>query len=190
MSDSGAPSHWPFNMFDPVSFKCPERRVTRVFLHCSAWDGKVIGQKLAETINEWHLANGWAGVGYHFVVDHMGGICTARSLSVTPAAQLGKDGKGNIETIAIMTNGLWDFTADALRSTYVLCQAIDDAYKLANKPVTFHGHCEIDPKPCPVYDYQALLGLVDGKFNACTPHSAEDVVKLVQEKAASQWHHT
>lgn len=190
MSDSGPPAYWPFTLFDPASFHVPQRKVTKVFLHCSAWDGKAVGQKLAETINEWHVSNGWTGIGYHFVVDHLGNICTGRPLEDTPAAQLGPDRKGNIGTIAIMTNGLWDFTADALRSTYVLCQAIDEAYKLANKAVTFHGHCELDNKPCPVYDYQALLGLVDNHFNACTPHSAEDVATLAREKAASEWHRT
>jgi len=190
MSDSGTPAHWPFVMFDPPSFKVPQRKVTRVFLHCSAWDGKVIGQQLAETINAWHLANGWRGVGYHFLVDNVGGICTGRPLEEQPAAQLGPDQRGNIATIAIMTNGLWDFQEAALASTYMLCKAIDDAYKLANTPVTFHGHCEIDPKPCPVYDYQALLGLVDGKLNGCTPHTAADVATLAREKAAAQWHHT
>lgn len=131
----------------------------RVFLHCSAWNGQALGQELAKTINEWHLANGWSGIGYHFVIDHMGGVCTGRSLEETPAAQLGKNGDGNKNTIAIMTNGLWKFTEAALQSTYMLCMAINGAYKIANKPVTFHGHREIDPKPCPVYAYQKLLGL-------------------------------
>lgn len=170
MSNSGAPSHWPFDIFDPSTFKMPERKVTKVFLHCSAWNGKAIGQQLAETINDWHLANGWAGIGYHFVIDHAGTVCTGRPLTETPAAQLGPDRKGNVGTIAIMTNGLWEFTEATLQSTYMLCKAIDDAYKLANKPVTFHGHCEIDPKPCPVYDYGNLLGLdVHGNFAIRNP---------------------
>ncbi len=187
MSDSGPPRHWPFVMFDPVTFRCPERKVERVFLHCSAWDGKVVGHQLAETINSWHLANGWSGIGYHFVVDHLGGVCTARSLEEIPAAQLGPNRNGNTGTIAIMTNGLWDFTADALRSTYVLCKAIDEAYKLMNKPVTFHGHKEIDPKPCPVYDYKALLGLDEsGHLDATTPASADDVAQWALEDAAKE----
>lgn len=184
MTDSGAPAHWPFLIFDPASFKCPARAVTKVYLHCSAWDGAALGQELAATINSWHIANGWKGIGYHFVVDNEGNICTARSLEETPAAQLGKDQRGNHGTIAIMTNGLWNFREAALQSTFMLCKAIDEAYKAANKPVTFHGHCEIDPKPCPVYDYRSLCGLdAMGNFAANTPASAEDVAEAAREKA-------
>lgn len=199
MSDSGEPAHWPFVMFDPPSFKCPQRAVTRVFLHCSAWNGKVVGQQLAETINEWHKANGWTGVGYHFLVDHVGGVCTGRDIETTPAAQLGEVPlvtpdmvhKGNVATIAIMTNGLWDFTEAALESTWVMCKCIDEAYKLAGKPVTFHGHTEIDPRPCPVYDYKSLLGLDEkGNFNIGVSNPISVVAERVREKAASEWHHT
>lgn len=183
MSDSGPPKHWPFNMFDPALFKVPERQVTKVFLHCSAWNGLAIGHKLAETINEWHLANGWSGIGYHYVIDHLGSICTARPLEDTPAAQLGPDKKGNTGTIAIMTNGLWEFTAEALKSTYMLCSAINDAYKLSNRAVTFHGHCEIDPKPCPVYDYRNLLGLNENGVMMNPPIGAEAVAQRARDKA-------
>lgn len=187
MSDSGEPKHWPFELFDPATFKPPIRKVSRVFLHCSAWDGKAVGQKLAETINEWHLANGWSGVGYHFLIDHLGNVCTGRPLEETPAAQLGKDGKGNVSTIAIMTNGLWDFTEEALKSTQVLCTAIDIAYTLLSKPVTFHGHCEIDPKPCPVYNYPQLLGLdIAGTLHVDNMWTPAEISVMAKDKAAAR----
>lgn len=188
MSDSGAPAHWPFNLFDPSSFKCPTREVKRVFLHCSANDNAAFaGQKLAETINEWHLANQWRGIGYHFVVDKSGLICTGRPLEEQPAAQLGKDNMGNKATIAIMTHGLWAFTAIGLQSTFTLCKAIDEAYKLKGRAVTFHGHCEIDPKPCPVYDYRLLLGLdEEGNFGTNPTATAEAVAELAKKKAAGE----
>lgn len=187
MVDSGAPSHWPFTMFDVAAFKCPERTVNKVFLHCSAWNGKALGQVLTSEINRWHQANGWTGIGYHFTVDHMGGVCTGRPLENTPAAQLGKNRNGNAGTIAIMTNGLWDFTAESLNSTYMLCLAIHEAYKLANKPVTFHGHTEIDPKPCPVYDYKALLGLdAFGNMNQIACVTPEIVAQMAKDKAAGK----
>lgn len=172
MSDSGPPAHWPFVLFSPSDFRVPMRAVTRVFLHCSAWDNEVMnGTALTEEINRWHIAQGWRGVGYHFVISKDGSISTARPLSETPAAQLGKDNRGNIATIAIMTQGNWHFTEKSLESTLKLCEAIDKAYKDENKPVTFHGHCEIDPKPCPVYQYRELLGLDQfGNFMA-TAHA-------------------
>lgn len=46
--------------------------------------------------------------------------------------------------------------------------------------MTFHGHREIDPKPCPVYDYRALLGLdAQGRFEASTAAAADVVAARV-----------
>lgn len=160
MVDSGPPAHWPFVLFDPPTFKKPQRKVTRVFLHCSAWDNAAFnGTALVEEINRWHIAQGWRGVGYHFLIDKQGHVATGRPLEETPAAQLGPDKMGNVATIAIMTQGLWHFTEASLKTLTVLCKAIDDEYTLNRETVTFHGHCEIDPKPCPVFDYKGLLGL-------------------------------
>lgn len=165
MSDSGPPAHWQFRLFDVGSFVIPQREVKRVFLHCSAWDNAAInGTDLVDEINRWHISNGWRGVGYHFLIDKQGNVMSGRPLEDQPAAQLGPDNKGNFATIAIMTQGLWHFTSESLTSTYKLCKIVNDQYTLAGRPVTFHGHKEIDPKPCPVYDYRGLLGL-DGKGN-------------------------
>lgn len=189
--DSGVPAHWPFDIFDPAQFKIPERVVHRLFVHCSAWDGDTRGPELAATFNQWHLANGWRGIGYHYVVDNGGVIVTGRPLSEQPAAQLGKDNLGNVATIAICTNGLWNFREEALHSTFVLVKAIVEAYDLAQKPITVHGHCELDPKPCPVYDYKSLFGLDDaGNFGAKPFMSAADVLAKLKQKAADPWHHT
>lgn len=162
MSDSGPPAHWPFAQFDPATFRVPKRKVERVFLHCTANDNHAFrGVGLAEEINRWHLMNGWRGVGYHYLIDKEGFVVTGRPVEETPAAQLGKDNLGNVATIAISTHGMWEFTEKSLESVVAMCRAIDQAYKLDGqlKKVTFHGHCEIDPRPCPVYDYKSLLGL-------------------------------
>lgn len=181
MSDSGPPAHWPFTKFDPTTFHIPTRRVTRVFLHCTASDNRaLVGVGLVEEINRWHIQNGWRGVGYHFLIDKEGSVMTARAIEETPAAQLGPDNMGNVATIAFSVHGLWDFTTASLQSAVAMCKSIDAAYKTAGKPVTFHGHKELDPRPCPVFDYKSLLGL-DAKGNLFTqPFS---LPAIVAEKA-------
>lgn len=171
--------------FRPVSasdFKIPARAVKRVFIHCSASDHEWLkGITMVEEIDRWHKANGWSGVGYQYLIDKEGTIVTGRTLEKQPAAQLGPKGDGNRETLAIMVHGNWRFTPASLDSLVALCKAIDAAYYLANKPVTFHGHCEIDPKPCPVFDYKRLLGLSDlgNLFGSTDVLSSEEVSKLV-----------
>lgn len=172
---------WSFAVTQPSAFAVPSRAVKRVFLHCTASDnGALQGPGLAGEVDRWHKQNGWQGIGYHFIIDKGGQIMDARPLGLTPAAQLGPAGDGNIATIAICTHGNWNFTAAGLQATYALCKAIDAAYKAAGRPVTFHGHREIDPKPCPVYDYRALLGLdAQGRFEASAAAAADVVAARV-----------
>ncbi len=164
---------WHFGIIFPSDFRAPARKVTRVFLHCTDSDAPtLVGLDLAEEVNRWHLANGWAGIGYHFVIDKQGAVVTGRPLELTPAAQLGEIPlvppamvhMGNVATIAISTHGSKRWTEAGMRATRELCAAIDRAYRSAGHPVTFHGHKEIDPRPCPVYPYKDLLGL-DGAGN-------------------------
>lgn len=149
---------WSFQPVDPGSFRAPARKVTRVFLHCTDSDAEHLqGVGLAEEVNRWHLANGWAGIGYHFIVDKLGVVVTGRPLELQPSAQLGPDGMGNVATIAISLHGSKHWTMEGFVAVRTLCHAIDLAYGAGT--VSFHGHCEIDPRPCPVYPYQRLLGL-------------------------------
>lgn len=136
-------------------FRKPVRDVGRVFLHCSASaDPSLEGEALATTIDLWHRARGFDRIGYHFVIDFAGTVTAGRSLELKPAAQAGH----NTATIAICCHGLdrSDFTPDQMASLIDLCRQIDAAYGGA---VTFHGHCEVAAKLCPVFDYQAVLGL-------------------------------
>lgn len=179
---------WTFKTFQPASFVPPARPVTRVFLHCDDWDNDAFpGVQLAQEINRWHCGQGWAGIGYHFVVDRAGQVVTARSLEMTPAAQLGPDGRGNIATIAICTHGSWRFSTESLVATRELCTTIDAAYRAIGKPVTFHGHKEIDPKPCPVYGYRGLLGLdakgVLGADHVVPPEIVAQVARHIDTSA-------
>lgn len=163
-----------FEYTEPTLFVPPKRAVRKVYLHCTASDlGFMVGLKLVEEVNRWHLyKEHWAGVGYHLLIDKKGSIMTGRDLEYQPAAQLGPDNMGNVASIAITVHGNWEFTEASMHSVVAICKAIDVAYHKIGKPVTFHGHCEIDPRPCPIYDYKSLLGLdlLGNLFNAaCDP---------------------
>ena len=42
------------------------RQITEIIVHCSATrEGQDID---AATIDEWHKARGWSGIGYHYVI--------------------------------------------------------------------------------------------------------------------------
>lgn len=175
-------------MFDKFkSFKKPARKVERVFLHCSANDNPRITVK---DIHRWHSdpkpkGRGWTVIGYHYFIDAKGVIWEGRPLSKIPAAQAGH----NAKTIAICVHGGQDGKPDAFNKAQMdallcLCQEINNAYE---GDITFHGHREVSAKACPVFDYEAILGLDEkghyfGKVMQDTAVQAKKVKKLFEEK--------
>lgn len=135
-----------------MDFIKPKRRVTRVFLHCSASDQPAHDN--VETMRRWHKERGWSDVGYHLFIRKDGTVEPGRSLELTPAAQAGH----NAATIAICLHGLHKdaFTQAQFASLQRLIGQIDKAYDGA---VTVHGHREVACKACPVFDYIGVLGL-------------------------------
>lgn len=133
-------------------FRKPARPVSRVFIHCSASDNPL--HDSAAVIDAWHKAKGWAGIGYHFFIRKDGTLEMGRDLEKIPAAQEGN----NVGTIAICQHGLErdKFTEAQFVTLSALCDQINRAY---GGKVTFHGHCEVSPKTCPVIDYQSVLSL-------------------------------
>lgn len=136
-----------------IHFQKPARDVDRVFLHCSASDHP--HHDSVEVMRKWHVEdNGWSDVGYHFFIRKDGTLEAGRPLEQTPSAQSGH----NAGTIAICLHGL---KADAFRIAQFdtlrkLCGEIHIAY---GGDVTFHGHCEVSAKACPVFDYRQVLSL-------------------------------
>lgn len=133
-------------------FQKPKRPVSRVFIHCSASDNPDFDN--VATMDLWHRQRGWSQVGYHLFIRKSGLIEVGRSLELVPAAQQGN----NSGTIAICLHGLEEqkFTDEQLQALIVLCHQINQAYR---GDVTFHGHCEVAAKACPVINYKAILDL-------------------------------
>ena len=135
-----------------IEFTKPRRAVYAVFVHCSASDSPAHDD--IAVMRQWHLARGWADVGYHFFVKQDGEIQVGRALEKSPAAQRGD----NTGTIAICLHGLTEerFTEDQFNSLRDLCAAIDSEYRGG---LRYRGHNEVAAKACPVFDYKTVLGL-------------------------------
>lgn len=150
-------SNYPDHLEVVMTFKRLKRPVNRVFIHCSASDAEgpnYEGTGLVQTIDRWHKERGWRGIGYHLVIDKLGNIMRGRDFEDIPAAQAGH----NRGSIAICLHGLVKdrFTEKQLNSLLAVCQEIHHGYK---GQITFHGHCEVSAKSCPVIDYKKLLDL-------------------------------
>ena len=164
-------------------FNKPVREVDRVFIHCSASSLKAHDD--VEVIRGWHLNNGWSDIGYTYYITFDGTVHRGRDVEITPAAQRGH----NTGTIAICLSGLRenDFTQEQFESLRNLCEQIDDRIP----DVTFHGHCEVSDKECPVFDYRSVLGLdhlgamsVKRKEYAVTPvldEARKEIIDICQD---------
>lgn len=164
-----------FTLFDPSSFRVPEREMIRVFIHNTGWDNIAFtGPDLVSELNRSFVSEGHGFIGYHFVIDKAGNITTARPMEVQPMHHAGKNTN---KTLDIGVQGLWHFTEPQLRSLQVLCKCIHDAYFLEGKPVpSFHGMCEIANIPNPMFDYGKLLHLDgEGQMGTFDPSIAKDV---------------
>ncbi|MBC8427325.1 MAG: peptidoglycan-binding domain-containing protein [Proteobacteria bacterium] len=141
------------------NFSKPNRKVNRVFLHCSASDHE--NHDDVSVMRDWHV-NGrkWSDVGYHLFIKKSGEIQKGRDLERIPCSARGH----NTGTIAICCHGLKKdkFTQKQFNSVYELCNQINIVY---DGRVSFHGHVEVANKSCPVYDYKGVLNLDgDGKM--------------------------
>lgn len=110
----------------------------------------------AAQIHDWHLQNGWAGIGYHFVIRKDGTIERGR-----PEWAIGSHAYGeNSHTIGIHFSGNFDEAEPTLK------QIENGALLIANLCVEYDipidrehivGHGELMPTSCPGDNLQALL---------------------------------
>lgn len=143
-------------------FNKPQRKVNKVYIHCSASDVKAHDN--IEAIREWHIQdNKWSDVGYHYFIRKDGTIEEGRGLEIIPSAQKGH----NTGSIAICLSGLDIdlFRQKQLESLVNLCKEINKVYS----KITFHGHCEVSNKECPVFDYKNILNLDDEGYILTEP---------------------
>lgn len=122
----------------------------------------------AEQIHGWHINQGWAGIGYHFIIRKDGMIERGR-----PEGAIGSHAYGeNSHTIGIHLSG--DFNAahptdiQIERCALLIANLCED-YGIPTDRDHILGHGELDPsvtpKGCPGLNLAAKLDLISGKAN-------------------------
>ena len=116
----------------------------------------------AAEIHQWHLANGWAGIGYHYVIRKDGTIERGR-----PRETIGAHAQGfNYRSIGI--NIVGDFenfkpTQEQIESTSQLAAELSIIYDLTPTAQSVVGHKDLMSTDCPGKNLYDLLQEIRGK---------------------------
>tara|TARA_R100000541_G_scaffold15843_2_gene25295 strand:+ start:9796 stop:10206 length:411 start_codon:yes stop_codon:yes gene_type:complete len=126
------------------------RKINKIIIHCSATPPKMDVD--AETVNEWHLKNGWSGIGYHFFIKRDGQIELGRPIESKGAHTKGQ----NSNSIGVCYAGGVDSdmcpednrTEKQKESFILLLKFLKNIFPKA----VIHGHRDFSPKSCPSFD--------------------------------------
>jgi N-acetylmuramoyl-L-alanine amidase len=132
------------------------RQINRIIIHCTATpEGR---DHTAKEIDRWHKAQGWSGIGYHYVIRLNGTVESGR-----PIDKVGAHVKGhNADSIGVVYVGGCD-KAMKPKDTRTPAQklalrGIVDGFKEKYAHATVHGHNEFDKgKACPSFNVQTDL---------------------------------
>lgn len=123
----------------------------------------------AEDIHEMHLNNGWAGIGYHFVVRKNGEIELGR-----PVDCIGAHAEGhNYYTVGIHLSGNFEIgypTTEQIESAAVLVAWLCERYDLLCNDNNVFGHCDLMATACPGENLYNELPTIIGKANWYQQH--------------------
>lgn len=127
------------------------RKINKIIVHCSATpEGREV---IVEEIDKWHKANGWKGIGYHYVVYLDGSIHKGRDEKEVGAHCAGQ----NTNSIGICYIGGVEADGKTPKDTRTEAQKkslLELLKKLKEKypNATIHGHREFASKACPSFD--------------------------------------
>ncbi|ERT58164.1 MULTISPECIES: peptidoglycan recognition family protein [Megasphaera] len=128
------------------SEKLIRRRMTSmIIIHHAGGPDRDVG---AADIHAWHLANKWAGVGYHFIVRKDGTIEAGRPMDMVGAHCLG----ANDVSVGICAAGNFETakpSAAQLQSVANLTAYLCDRYDLEPSRRTIVGHRDLCRTECP-----------------------------------------
>jgi N-acetylmuramoyl-L-alanine amidase len=132
------------------------RQIKRIIIHCTATpEGR---DHTAKEIDRWHKAQGWSGIGYHYVIRLDGTIESGR-----PIDKVGAHVKGhNADSIGVVYVGGCDKNMKP-KDTRTPAQRealrqLIDKLKGRYPSATVHGHNEFDKgKACPSFNVQTDL---------------------------------
>lgn len=136
------------------------RDIDKVILHCSdspdySYLDYSFDSITAKTIDGWHKARGWRGIGYHFVIRRSGIIETGRMVDLIGAHCLGQ----NAHSIGVCYVGTRRPTKEQIRELKNLYVMI---YKTKNIDYkSWFGHYEFNSyKTCPCFSMDIFRDLL------------------------------
>lgn len=138
-----------------LSFKSLENR-TRTDAIIIHHIGNTNADVSAARIHEWHLANGWAGIGYHFVIRKNGMIEQGRPMDAIGAHCYGE----NSHTVGVnLVGNFMESQPEAAQMTSGagLIAALCRVYKLEPSAKTVFGHRDFNATACPGDNLYARL---------------------------------
>ena len=134
------------------------RNINTLVIHCSATKE---GQDVSvETIRSWHLARGWADIGYHFVVERDGSVKAGRPIEIAGAHVEGH----NSRSIGVCYIGGLDKDGHSKdtrtpEQKVALRQVVNDMKAKFPSITTVCGHRDFPgvKKDCPCFDVRTEL---------------------------------
>ena len=129
-----------------------KRTITKIVIHCL--QTPVQRADSAEDVHQWHLGNGWSGIGYHYVITADGTLQIGRDIDYNGAHTLGH----NKNTLAVAIAG--GMTVDKViaentftKDTIIVLDDMIRKLMCMYPDVPVVGHRELDEnKSCPCMD--------------------------------------
>lgn len=132
------------------------RKIDSIILHCSATEeGKNFK---ASDIDRWHRAQGWNGIGYHYVVDIDGTVEKGRDIEKAGAHCSGHNAHsiGLVYIGGLRAGKAADTrTAEQKESLYIKVYELLKKYSLLE--VAVHCHNEYSSKACPCFKIETFM---------------------------------
>lgn len=157
------------------------RSTTRIILHHAASI-----KCTAQQIHRWHIANGWVGIGYHFLVRKDGSVYRGRPEDTVGAHA----GNNNYDSIGICFEGnfMTEKMGDAQRKAgQELVQYLKDKYGISK----VQKHSDVNATGCPGKNFpfqeiangevESVQGSVTVSFQQLSKGTTGSAVKLLQE---------
>lgn len=144
------------------------RPVDEIILHCSAtrpaWMGNATLNDQVAEIRRWHVEdNGWADIGYHYLVGRTGKIASGRPLARIGAHTIGRN-RGTIGICLIGGHGaaaydpfLRHFTKEQDTATRKLVKELMRRFGAGGR-LKLSGHNDYAAKACPGFFVQKWWG--------------------------------
>ncbi|WP_288838740.1 peptidoglycan recognition family protein [uncultured Megasphaera sp.] len=131
----------------------PRMETKRIVMHHIGGTNREV--KAAE-IHQWHLQNGWSGIGYHFVIHKDGSIEQGRPMDVIGA----HCHRYNADSVGICSVGNFQQyypTESQLATAAKLIAYVCSVYGLTPDKQTVFGHRDLNDTECPGDHYYVQL---------------------------------